>query len=319
MKILFIDTCHPILIESLRDDGHDCIEAYDLSREKILEIIKDVEGIVIRSRIQLVKILLDQAINLKFIARAGAGMECIDVEFAKSKNIACLNSPEGNMDAVGEHAVGMLLSLLNNLNRADIQVRSGGWIRENNRGHELQGKTVGLIGYGNMGSAFASKLKGFDCKVLAYDKYKKNFSNDFVKESSPQQIYDDADILSIHIPLTNETEYLIDNVFISKFRKNIYFINTARGKCVRTDDLVKNIKSGKILGACLDTVEYEDLSFEKFSTKDIAENPSWQYLISSDKVILTPHIAGWTVESLEKIARVLYGKIQKLITNNLCN
>jgi D-3-phosphoglycerate dehydrogenase len=314
MKILFIDTCHPLLLESLRKDGHNCIEGYDFSYEKIINEIEDAEGVVIRSRIMLDRKILEQAKKLIFIARAGAGMESIDVEFAKSKSIACLNSPEGNRDAVGEHAVGMLLSLMNNLNRADRQVRKNEWVREGNRGHELQGKTVGIIGFGNMGSSFATKLAGFDCSVLAFDKYKKDFGSDLVKESSLDDLFDSTDVLSIHVPLTNETEYFINDNFINQFRKEIYFINTARGKCVKTDDLVKNLDSGKIIGACLDVFEYEDSSFERISEKNnFTENPSWKYLINSDKVILSPHIAGWTFESHEKIARVLYSKIKKVI------
>ena len=314
MKILFIDTCHPFLLKTLNDDGHFCIEGYNFSYEEILNLVPEINGIVIRSRIQLDKKILECAGNLLFIARAGAGMESIDVDFAKSRNIVCLNSPEGNRDAVGEHATGMLLSLMNNLNRADRQVRNGVWIREENRGHELQGKTVGLIGFGNMGSSFAAKLRGFDCEILAYDKYKKRFGNDLIKESSLQEIFESADVLSIHVPLTGDTEYFIDNDFINKFSKKFYFINTSRGMCVRTDDLVKNMKSGKIIGACLDVIEYEDLSFEKFSgSNSFINNPSWQYLISSDNVILSPHIAGWTYESHEKIARVLVGKIRELV------
>ena len=310
MKILFIDTVHPFLIEALRNDGHECIEGYKFSQDEVVEAIRNVEGVVIRSRIQLDKKILDQAVKLIFIARAGAGMESIDVEHAKSKNISCLNSPEGNRDAVGEHAIGMLLSLMNNLNRADSQVRNGEWVREDNRGHELKGKVVGIIGYGNMGSAFASKLSGFECNVIAYDKNKSGFGNEFVSETSLEKIFENADVLSIHVPLTNETEFFIDDSFINKFRKNIYLINTARGKCVRTDDLVKNIKSGKIIGACLDVNEYEDSSFEKFSGTDrFVDEPSWQFLINSDKVILTPHIAGWTFESHRRISEVLYEKI----------
>ena len=314
MKILFIDTCHPLLFESLITDGHQCIEGYNLSYEEVSKMMPEVNGIIIRSRIQLDKEILEKAENLLFVARAGAGMESIDVGFAESKNIKCINSPEGNRDAVGEHATGMLLSLMNNLNRADQQVRKGEWIREENRGHELQGKTVGLIGFGNMGSSFASKLQGFDCNILAYDKYKIGFGNTLVREAGMQEILNEADILSIHVPLTDETEYFIDDSLLNSFKKKIYFINTSRGKCVRTDDLVKNIKTGKVLGACLDVIEYEDLSFEKISGQSIFfENPSWQFLIKSEKVILSPHIAGWTFESNEKIAKVLVGKIRELV------
>ncbi len=316
MKILFIDTCHPLLFESLITDGHQCIEGYNLSYEEVSKMMPEVNGIIIRSRIQLDKEILEKAENLLFVARAGAGMESIDVGFAESKNIKCINSPEGNRDAVGEHATGMLLSLMNNLNRADQQVRKGEWIREENRGHELQGKTVGLIGFGNMGSSFASKLQGFDCKILAYDKYKIGFGNTLVREAGMQEILNEADILSIHVPLTDETEYFIDDSLLNSFKKKIYFINTSRGKCVRTDDLVKNIKTGKVLGACLDVIEYEDLSFEKISGQSrFFENPSWQFLIKSEKVILSPHIAGWTYESNEKIAKTLVRKIREVIGN----
>ena len=316
MKILFIDTCHPLLFESLITDGHQCIEGYNLSYEEVSKMMPEVNGIIIRSRIQLDKEILEKAENLLFVARAGAGMESIDVGFAESKNIKCINSPEGNRDAVGEHATGMLLSLMNNLNRADQQVRKGEWIREENRGHELQGKTVGLIGFGNMGSSFATKLQGFDCNILAYDKYKIGFGNTLVREAGMQEILNEADILSIHVPLTDETEYFIDDSLLNSFKKKIYFINTSRGKCVRTDDLVKNIKTGKVLGACLDVIEYEDLSFEKISGQSrFFENPSWQFLIKSEKVILSPHIAGWTYESNEKIAKTLVRKIREVIGN----
>ena len=316
MKILFIDTCHPLLFESLIAEGHHCLEGYNLSYEEVSKMMPELDGIIIRSRIQLDKEILEKTENLLFIARAGAGMESIDVGFAESKNIKCINSPEGNRDAVGEHATGMLLSLMNNLNRADQQVRRGEWFREENRGHELQGKTIGLIGFGNMGSTFASKLLGFDCRILAYDKYKKGFGNTLVKESSMQEIFNEAEILSIHVPLTDETEYFIDDSLLNSFKKKIYFINTSRGKCVRTDDLVKNIKTGKILGACLDVIEYEDLSFEKFMGQNgFFENTSWQFLIKSEKIILSPHIAGWTFESNEKIAKTLLRKIREVIGN----
>lgn len=311
MKILFVDTVHPILWDKLVADGHTCVEAHRFSLDELTPHLKEADGIVIRSRIRLDKAVLDLAPKLKFIARAGAGMESIDVDYAKSKGIACLNSPEGNRNAVGEQALGMLLSLFNNLNRADLQVRSGQWIREANRGHELEGKNVGIIGYGNMGSAFAKKLQGFDCTVLAYDKYKTGFGTTQVKEASMDELFAQCDVLSLHVPLTAETEYLINDNYIQQFAKPFYLINTARGKCARIHDLVKNLQSGKILGACLDVFEYEDTSFEKFSIEaaGLNENPDWQYLIGSDKVVLTPHIAGWTFESHRKISEVLYGKI----------
>jgi D-3-phosphoglycerate dehydrogenase / 2-oxoglutarate reductase len=314
MTILFLDTAHPVLIESLRADGHTCTEGYSWSREKILASMTGVNGICIRSRIFLDKEFLDASPDLKFIARAGAGMESIDVNYAKQKGIVCLNSPEGNRVAVGEHAAGMLLSLFNNLNKTDHQVRAGRWIREENRGVELSGKTVGIIGYGNMGSAFAKCLSGFGCTVLAYDKYLNSSRDINARLTSMEELFDQSDIISLHIPLTQETEYLVNDAFLNSFKKNIYVVNTARGKCIRISDLVKNLKTGKVKGACLDVLEYEDLSFEKFSITGagLLENADWQYLISAENVLFSPHIAGWTFESLEKIALVLLEKIRHL-------
>ena len=239
-------------------------------------------------------------------------MENIDLIAAKEKNILCVNSPEGNRDAVAEHAIGMLLMLFNKLKRADNEVRVGKWLREENRGLELGGKTIGIIGYGNTGSSLAKKLQGFGMNILVYDKYKKDFGNEFVKESTLEEIFVKADILSLHVPLTAETNYLVNDAFIEHFENNIYVVNTARGKCLNTADLVKNMKTGKVLGACLDVLEYEAVSFESVVpiAIGIANLPEpLQYLVKSDKVILTPHIAGWTQESNVKIAEFLAGKI----------
>jgi D-3-phosphoglycerate dehydrogenase len=306
-RILFLDSNHPLLIHSLREKGFLCDEDYESPKSEIEKKIKNYDGIVIRSRFKIDKQFIDAGENLKCIARAGAGMENIDVDYAEKKNIHCVHAPEGNRDAVGEQAVGMLLALMNNVCRADREVRDGIWIREGNRGYELQGKTVGIIGYGNMGSAFAQRLRGFDVRVLAYDKFKKNYGTDFVKESSLEEIFENADVLSLHVPLTKETEMLVDEKFISQFKKPFWLINTSRGKNVNTSDLVKNLESGKIRGACLDVLEYESISFENLHTSKLPE--PFQYLIKSDKVILTPHIAGWTFESHEKIAKVLVEKI----------
>jgi len=309
-RILFIDSNHPLLHEELQAAGFVCDLQYEWSKEKVAEELDNYTGIVIRSRFKIEKDLIDKGTSLKFIARAGAGMENIDVTYAESKGIKCLHAPEGNRDAVGEHAIGMLLSLLNNLNRADKEVRQGIWIREGNRGIEIQGKTIGIIGYGNMGSAFAQRLKGFGVTVLAYDKYKKNFSDEYAKEAKMDELFEKANILSLHLPLTEETRFLVNSTFIEKFKKDIYIINTARGKNLKTDDLVEQIKKGKVLGACLDVLEYEHTSFEALDPSKLPD--SFKYLIQSDKVILTPHIAGWTFESHEKIARVLVNKIKAL-------
>jgi D-3-phosphoglycerate dehydrogenase len=310
MRILFIDSNHPILHETLINAGHTCDLNYHWSKDEISDNIHLYDGIVIRSRIKLTKELIDKASKLKFIARAGAGMENIDVSYAESKGIACIHAPEGNKDAVAEHAIGMLLSLFNNLCRANIQVREGKWIREGNRGIELMGKTVGIIGYGNMGTAFAERLKGFGVNVLVYDKYKKNFGTDTIIETSLEHLFQETDVLSLHTPLTEETQYLINDTFINQFKNNIYIINTARGKCLNTSDLVKNLNTGKVLGACIDVLEFEAVSFENIDAKGTPE--AFKQLIESDKVILSSHIAGWTHESNEKVAKVLAEKILQI-------
>lgn len=310
-NILFLDSVHPALKDELKKIGCHCEMDVKSSKEEIEKKIGDYDGIVIRSRIKIDASLIDKAAKLKFIARAGAGMENIDAEYATKKKIKCLNAPEGNRDAVGEHALGMLLSLFNNLNRADREVRQGKWLREENRGTELMFKSVGIIGYGNMGSSFARRLSGFSVMALAYDKYKKKFGDDFIIETNMESIFEEAEVVSLHVPLTLETEYLVDDKFLSRFNNPIFLINTSRGKVVKTDDLVKHLKSGKVLGACLDVLEYESSSLENLEAKDLP--PSLKYLYESDKVILSPHIAGWTVESNQRISLVLAEKIAKIL------
>jgi D-3-phosphoglycerate dehydrogenase len=314
-KILFIDSNHASLHEALEKAGIQCDLNYHWTASEIAEHLHEYDGIVIRSRIKLDKTLIDKGSKLKFIARAGAGMENIDVTYAESKGIRCLHSPEGNKDAVAEHAVGMLLALFNNLCKANREVRTGKWIREGNRGLELMGQTVGIIGYGNVGSAFARRLKGFDVTVLAYDKYKTNFSDDYATETSLENIFQESDILSLHLPLTPETTFLANDSFFKRFRKNIYLINTARGKILNTADLVSNLESGKIKGACLDVLEYESGSFEGLADENLPQ--AFQKLIQSDKVMLSPHIAGWTRESNVKIAEVLAGKIIRFLKDSI--
>mgnify|MGYP006093850285 FL=1 len=306
MKILFIDTVHLLLKEELEKQNHICEEAYDKTREDILVIIENYEGIVLRSRIKMDEDFLSKCHNLKFIARAGSGLENIDEEYAKSKNIKCFNAAEGNRQAVAEHTLGMLLSLFNNLNKSDKEVRNGIWEREGNTGVELAGKTIGIIGYGNNGSAFAEVLSGFGVRILAYDKYLEKYKY----QSSMQEIFQKSDVLSLHIPLTAETTYLVDENFIHQFEKPIYIINTARGKCVHTKDLVSAMGKGKVLGACLDVLEYEKSSFENLTAEGLTNE--MQYLIDSKKTILSPHIAGWTQQSNRKIAEVLLQKISLL-------
>lgn len=309
-RVLFIDSTHPVLPDLLHSYGCECDLFFSKTYKDYCEIIDNYQGVVIRSGIPFDKNIIDKAKELKFIARVGAGMENIDVDYAASKGIQCLNSPEGNRIAVAEHAIGMLLALNNRILIADQEVRKGIWIREENRGIELNGKTLGIIGYGNMGSAFAKRLSTFGLKILAYDKYKKNFAPSYVEECNMEEIFDKSDFVSLHIPLTGETKYLVNKNWISSFRKPFVLLNTARGPIVKSDDLVEALKSGKITGACLDVIEYEETSFEKTS---IADTETFDFLKKSEKVILTPHIAGWTHESNIKLSVFLAEKIKKVI------
>ena len=304
MKIIFIDTTHPKLIKDLNYKGLICDQAYDKSRSEILKIIKNYDGIVIRSRFKIDKTFINAAKKLKFIARAGSGTENIDLHYANKKNIKCFNAAEGNRQAVAEHALAMILNLLNNIRVSDQEIRRGIWNREKNRGIELSGKTIGIIGFGNTGSSFAKILENFNVKILAYDKYKEKYKF----QSNLDEILEFSDIISLHIPLTEETKYLVNKNFISKAKKPFYIIDTSRGQCIETKALIKGLKGQKILGACLDVFEQEKNSFEK-----IGENADLKYLIESNKTILTPHIAGWTFESNYKIAETLSKKIINLI------
>jgi D-3-phosphoglycerate dehydrogenase len=311
-KILIIDSIHPVFKKIVEENAFLCDDGMKLTKDEIILQINNYIGIAIRSRFKIDKDFLSHAEHLKFIARAGAGMENIDVKYATSKGIASLNSPEGNRDAVGEHAIGLLLSLFNNLNKADREVRKGIWLREENRGVELQEKTVGIIGFGNTGSSFAKKLSGFESKLLTYDKYVNidSVKFSFVQQVSLEQIFEASDIISFHIPLNAETKYLVNDEFINRFKKDIYIINTSRGKILNTADLVKNLKTGKVQGACLDVLEYESTSFENFDAYDLPD--PMKYIMNSENVILSPHIAGWTFESNEKMARILAEKVLEL-------
>lgn len=308
-KVLFVDVVHPILEERLTNLGYICVHDYMSDKETIEQKLSAYFGLVIRSRFPIDKPFLDKASNLKFIARSGAGLENIDVAYAENKGVKVFNSPEGNMDAVGEQAIGMLLMLFNQLKKGDAEVRKGVWDREGNRGLELSGKTVGILGYGNMGSALAKKLQGFDCKVLAYDKYKSGFSSNIVKEASLTNLFKETDILSIHLPLSEETHYYVDDEFINQFEKPIYIINTARGNNVCLTNLVAALKSKKVLGACLDVLEYESKSFENINNCDLPAD--FQYLANVENVILSPHVAGWTQESYVKLSSFLVDKIEE--------
>ncbi|GAA4233279.1 2-hydroxyacid dehydrogenase [Postechiella marina] len=312
MKILHLDTNHELLINQLNNLGFINHEDYTSPKEDIQNKIHEYEGFIIRSRFSIDKSFLDAAKKLKFIGRVGAGLENIDCDYAKSKGITLIAAPEGNRNAVGEHSLGMLLSLFNKLNKADAQVRAGKWLREDNRGIELDGKTVGLIGYGNMGKAFAKKLRGFDCEVLCYD-LKDNIEDANAKQVSLQELQEKADVLSLHTPQTELTLKMVNTTFINQFKKPFWLINTARGKSVVTANLVTALKSGKILGAGLDVLEYEKASFETLFSTNLPED--FKYLIASENVILTPHVAGWTVESKEKLAQTIVDKIKANFVN----
>ncbi len=307
-KVLFIDKVHPLVASGLTAAGYVCDHLPGLGREEVAAIIPQYSGIIVRSGIRIDRPLLDLAESLEFIGRVGSGMENVDVETATARGIRCINSPEGNRDAVGEHATGLLLALLRNTVRADRQVRNGQWLREPNRGTEIMGKTVGIIGYGNMGSAFAQRLSGFGAEVISYDKYKTGYSDGNTRETGMEELFSRSDIVSLHVPLTEETMAMADASFIGKFAKSIWLVNTSRGKVVNTPHLAEALRSGKVLGAALDVLEYEDTTFEQIARES---SPDLDYLKTSDKVILTPHIAGWTHESAVKLATVLVGKILK--------
>lgn len=307
IKILHLDSNHHLLWEQLEQAGFQNEADFTSSKTEIEDKIHEYHGIVIRSRFKIDKTFIDKAVNLKFIARVGAGLESIDCEYAEAKQIQLIAAPEGNRNAVGEHALGMLLSLMNKLNRADKLVREGKWIREGNRGYELEGKTVGLIGYGNMGKSFAKKLKGFEVTVLCYD-IQENVADENAAQVSLTELQQKSDVLSLHIPWTPETDKIINSEFVNQFAKPFWFINTSRGKNVVTDDLVEALQSGKILGAGLDVLEYEKLSFENLFI-DSEKPKAFEYLLQAENVLLTPHIAGWTFESHEKLAQTIVYKI----------
>ena len=309
IKILHLDSNHPLLWEQLDQAGFENHQDYTSSKLEVEAKIKDYHGIVIRSRFKIDPTFLDQATNLQFIARVGAGLESIDCDYAQQKGIHLIAAPEGNRNAVGEHALGMLLSLMNKLAQANQSVKSGHWIREGHRGYELEGKTIGLIGYGNMGKSFAKKLRGFDVNVLCYD-ILPHVGDQNAKQVSLEVLQQESDVLSLHTPWTPETDQMVNHTFIQAFAKPFWFINTARGKSVVTADLVKGLQSGKILGAGLDVLEYEKLSFETLFEGERPE--ALNYLLQSENVLLSPHIAGWTFESHEKLAQVIVDKIKAI-------
>jgi D-3-phosphoglycerate dehydrogenase / 2-oxoglutarate reductase len=305
-KILHLDSNHPLLWDQLQQAGFQNEADFTSSKQDIEAKIENYQGIVIRSRFKIDASFIDKATNLQFIARVGAGLESIDCDYATAKGIRLIAAPEGNANAVGEHALGMLLSLFNQLNKANTEVKSGQWIREGNRGHELEGKTIGIIGYGTMGKSFAKKLRGFDVTTLCYD-ILPNVGDANAKQVSIVELQEQADVISLHTPWTPETDKMINTAFISTFKKPFWFINTARGNSVVTEDLVAALKTKKVLGAGLDVLDYEKLSFETLFEGEKPE--AFDFLLQANNALLTPHIAGWTVESHQKLAQTIVDKI----------
>lgn len=307
MKVLIIDDVDSLLIGGLEKIGYSVTYNPTITRAEIIQSIAPYQVLVVRTKTQIDKEIIEAGFHLKFIARAGSGLDNIDLDFAQQKGIQCFNAGEANADAVGEHTLGMLLSLLRNLAKADFEVRNKVWDREGNRGFELNGKTIGIIGFGNTGKAFAKKLSGFDVKVMAYDKYLTNYSNKFAREATLEQIFEESDILSLHIPLTFETKNWVSGKFLNRFKKNIYLLNMCRGEVVNMPETIDLMGSGKLLGLCLDVLENE-----KLTTLSNQQQKDFDYLINNKKVLLSPHIAGWTFESYVKIAQTLLSKLTDL-------
>ncbi|HYG37080.1 MAG TPA: 2-hydroxyacid dehydrogenase [Cytophagales bacterium] len=305
---LIIDKMHPSIIPMLESIGVKPDYRPEITREEILNVIENYQGIIVRSKTPINKELFDKAKNLEFIGRAGAGLDQVDLETMQARNITIVNAPEGNRDALAEHMVGMILCLFNNINLGDKQVRNGIWDREGNRGVELKNKTVGIIGYGFMGQAFAKRLTSFECNIIAYDKYKSGFGSEQVKEVALEQIFEEADLLSMHVPLTPETHFMINEDFINRIKKPFYFLNSARGELAKLSVIKKAIETGKISGAVLDVLENEKLN--KYTPE---QQEAFEFLKSSEKVLFTPHVAGWTHESYVRINEVLTKKIKAYI------
>lgn len=308
--MIFIDQTAPVLWERLQKLGYECLDYSEMNRAYLMDQVADCFGLVIRSRIKLDKDFLSHAKSLQFIARSGVGLEHIDLAYAEAQSIQVLPSPEGSRDTVGEHTIGLLLSLLNNLARADHQVRNGQWIREGNRGVELKGKTVGIIGYGNMGTAFAQRLQGFEVKVIAYDKFKSDYGDQYAEAVDLTRLQQEADIISLHIPFLPENHHFVNAAFLEAFHKPIFLVNTARGLVLHTADLVDALQSGQVLGAALDVLEYEEMSFSHLNPNNLPA--PFQYLRTAGNVVLSPHIAGWSFESEPGHARALADKIERI-------
>lgn len=312
MRVLITDNCHDVLRQKLELSDFEVVVDSGIDYDSLLRVADSFDALVVRSKIKIDRHFLDHCGDrLKCIGRLGAGMETIDVEYAEGKGIACLNSPEGNRDAVGEHATALLLALMDRVCLADAEVRKGLWRREGNRGVEVKGKTVGIIGFGNMGAAFAQRLQGFECRIVAYDKYKSGYAPSYVEEVSLEELQRVSDVVSLHVPLTSETRYMVDDAFVDQFQKTFYLLNTARGAVVKTSALAHSIRSGKILGAGIDVMEYENMAKDGLDIESVPED--LRYLLMSDRTVFTPHVGGWTIESKYKLAAVMADKIITLL------
>lgn len=309
MLVAFLDTVHHILKDRLSTSGFTCEDHFKLSRADIIDgALKDHEGLVIRSRITIDEEVFDALPNLKWIARSGSGLDNIDLDTAKLRCVEVVNSPEGNKDAVGEHTLGLLLSLVHKISKGNISVHNRQWLREEHRGEELGSKTVGIIGYGVMGSCFAEKLQGIGCRVIAYDKYKTDFGTSFVEEVSEEIFFNESDVVSVHVPWTHETMGMVDDAWFSRFKKPIIFLNTSRGAVVSTSSLLNALNKGAVRCAALDVIEFEGRSLEGLELSD-EKAKLLEQLLSHPEVIITPHVAGWTVESLKKLSSILADKV----------